>query len=980
MKPTLALHKLPLYNTGRLDDTEIIAAFAARRGVFDRIVADLAAEKDESRAQHHLLVGQRGMGKTMLLARIAAEIRTSELGERFIPLVFAEEQYAVDRLSKFWLNCLDSLADAQERIGSEEKAEAIDDIVQGLNARLHGAAKDDGPLANDALEAFLEACNTLHRRPVLLVDNLQLVFERISEQQQHALRETLMRPGCPVLVSATPTPPPDSPDQYGAAFYDHFKVHFLRPLEVEEMKALMLHLAEIVGRPDVRDRIQRHPRRLDVLRQLTGGNPRTTATLFFLYAEDFAPSVFGDLENLLDRVTPLYKARFEELSAQQQVIASAIANHWDPVSARTLADATGLAMTGVSPQLDRLEKTGFIEKVELFGQSATGFQIAERFFNVWFLMRSASRRQRREVEFLTRFIENFYEAKDRPRLAEQLLSERDLSPDRHMFAKALAATLDNKESAADLERHTQLDALRQKSAEAWKRIDEILDLSSLPQATLEFSDLREKLTSLVPSRSKVTADHFAEAILGDRKMFLDGSRGRLASRAAVLDTKEISSLMAAVEKQQKLDEIQYGKKATQWLKHRLARGLIRSPIDVEDWNRSFRLSDGVARVQIMVDSLPERLGKKLANDVLDIIRGQLAPSKGGPALKWYNWGYDLAKKLGSDLEAESAFRVATETDPTHASAWNGLGVMLAHNTTQNQFEEAEHAFRKAIEIDPSYSSAWNGLGNLLSTRPDRAREAEAAFRKAVETNPNHAAAWNGLGNLLRDDMGREDEAEAAYLESTKVDPYYSTPWNGLGNLYCDHLSRFNDAEEALSKCLMIGPNSEAPLHNLIFLRRDFLGRGAEARSMLVDISHLEDVDFHDTPALQQALFDAYEKDWNAVSISLGQALQCVERGFNSRTQDDWMRASAVILHLNYGGELLKLLDENGTKIRLRPWYEAIRALHLGDRGYLLNIAPEIRSIAERFYDQIELRLSKLPDSTRRRPVPKKKAKKQPRRK
>nr|MDP9122444.1 insulinase family protein [Acidobacteriota bacterium] len=45
-------------------------------------------------------------------------------------------------------------------------------------------------------------------------------------------------------------------------------------------------------------------------------NPRTVVTLFFLYAEDFSPSVFADLENLLDRVTPFDKARIEELVRQ----------------------------------------------------------------------------------------------------------------------------------------------------------------------------------------------------------------------------------------------------------------------------------------------------------------------------------------------------------------------------------------------------------------------------------------------------------------------------------------------------------------------------------------------------------------------------------------------------------------------------------------------------------------------------------------
>jgi hypothetical protein len=45
-------------------------------------------------------------------------------------------------------------------------------------------------------------------------------------------------------------------------------------------------------------------------------------------------------------------------------------------------------------------------------------------------------------------------------------------------------------------------------------------------------------------------------------------------------------------------------------------------------------------------------------------------------------------------------------------------------------------------------------------------------------------------------------------------------------------------------------------------------------------------------------------------------------------------------------------------------------LHLGDHRALHNIAPEIRTSAEIFYDGIERRLLKLPEKTRRRPLPK----------
>jgi hypothetical protein len=59
-----------------------------------------------------------------------------------------------------------------------------------------------------------------------------------------------------------------------------------------------------------------------------------------------------------------------------------------------------------------------------------------------------------------------------------------------------------------------------------------------------------------------------------------------------------------------------------------------------------------------------------------------------------------------------------------------------------------------------------------------------------------------------------------------------------------------------------------------------------------------------------------------------------------------------------------------TESHSSSWVEALRAHHLGDRRALQNIAPEIRTAAEIFYDGIESRLKKLPEKTRRRPLTK----------
>ena len=667
--------QLTLYNPARLKDTEIVAAFVARKAVFERVMADIAAEKPNSRAQHHLIVGQRGMGKSLLMARLAAELRMNmELSKRFVPLVFPEEQYAVDRLSKFWLNCLDSLADAAERKGDIAVSAHIDDVVRTLKMQPGGTAEKDEAPARAALDALLHATEGGGKRPVLLVDNLQLVFERIGSFQQHTLREVLMRPGSPILVGASPSPPPESQD-YGAAFYDHFKNHYLRPLSADEMRELMLKLAETTDRADVRDNVLAHPERLKALRDLTGGNPRTVVTLFFLYAEDFSPSVFADLENLLDRVTPLYKARIEELSEQQQVVVSAIADHWAPITARGLSETTALPMASISSQLDRLEKSGFVETVEIFGQTSAGFQIAERFFNIWFMMRSASRRQRREVEFLVRFIEGFYEAKDRPRLAQGLMSERDLSPDRYQLAKALAYTLDPNDKE-ELTRHAELDALRQKAAEARRKLEEVIDFTKLPPATLAFDELREKLMALIPANAEVAPEEFAKQVLGDLQMFIRGERERLAATQGILDHQKVKTVLESIAQGRLLNEQKYGKDSVNWFSNRLATGQLRSLADAEDWNRSFLRADEKGALQMMVDILPPSSGLQLPEVVRTRIRALVEPKINSPAGMWYWWAYILHVTLGLCSEAESAYRKAIEIDPQSAIPWINLGSLL----------------------------------------------------------------------------------------------------------------------------------------------------------------------------------------------------------------------------------------------------------------------------------------------------------------
>lgn len=394
------LRGVSLYNPHLHGKDELIFLFVVRQDLLRLLVEDLRATASGKTPQHHLILGHRGMGKTMLLRRLSFAIEEDDvLGPGWVPLTFPEEQYNIANLSDFWLNCTDALSDWLETHGRGVEAEELDEKAESLRPLFEERR------AREALALLAGTAKRIGRRLVLLVDNVDLVFERIKDQEW-MLREALSSEPTIVLLGAS-SRAVESSFAYDQAFYDFFQIHELEGLSLEETRKLLVHYSEVWGPPEVRRIAEEEPARIQVLHTLTGGNPRTVILLFSVLASGVEGDVRTDLERLLDQCTPLYKARFEELSAQAQQVVHSLAVHWDPISAGELAELLAMDVNAVSSHLARLVKQGVVEKVEYYPESKAGFQIAERFFNIWYLMR-ASRRVRRRLVWLVEFLRMFY--------------------------------------------------------------------------------------------------------------------------------------------------------------------------------------------------------------------------------------------------------------------------------------------------------------------------------------------------------------------------------------------------------------------------------------------------------------------------------------------------------------------------------------------------------------------------------------------
>jgi tetratricopeptide (TPR) repeat protein len=943
-----SLHGVAVYNPDLLSKTELISYFVARRPLLDRLLGDL---RREATPQHRLIIGQRGMGKTTLLRRLRYGIEDDpELSRRWLPLTFPEEQYDVVRLSDLYLNCIDALGDTLEEMGRHAEAEALDGAVEALPDRA------EPERARQALEILLGAARRLDRGLVLLIDNIELVFERLKEHQW-TLRELLSVEQRLLLVGASASML-EATYVYKEPFYDFFLVHELKGLNEGEMRDVLRNLAQLGKTPAVERVLDEDPARIRTLHVLSGGNPRTLVLLYGVLAQGTEGDVRSDLERLLDQCTPLYKARFEALPAQMQQIVDAMAIHWDPISAGELAAQVRLEAKAVSSQLNRLADQGLIEKVEYHPAGKLGYQVAERFFNIWYLMR-ASRRVRRRLVWLVEFLKLFYGREHlAPHARRHLRAETGADANsrvRHAeYSLALAEAVEER----PLRRALESTAMRVLTVdrELREKLSQIIDLEGIDAELKPLVDKHRAAAELqeVVAAAEVRWEgwdpkRFGE-LLGGVVLLSPAQKLQIARSLANWDQFQIEQFEKICSEEMK----GWGKVISAFdrekLRHALLSGFMSELEDV----------DGAETAAVVLDApgLPAIALSRLLESRVDIQRIEsLRTALGGcfSCGPWYTYGNLLQDHLGRFEEAEKAYRRAIELGPAFAYPWNGLGNLLKNHL--GRFEEAEGAYRKAIELDPGAAYPWNNLGNLLKDYLGQLEEAEEAYRKAIELDPALAFSWNNLGNLLKGYPGRLEEAEEAYRRAIELDPTFAFYWDNLGNLLQHHLARLEEAEEAYRKAIELEPTYAYFWSSLAWLRYTRGKVDEETESAACKAVELDPTDLDSAHTLATIL--AYRDNWPEAEPLARRFLIEGSPEFHQTTWPDLLLFFREAARTGHAPDAVRMLDDLGFGERWRPLREALAAISAGTRAYLRRIAPEVRQPAEQLL--LDLGAESLPD-------------------
>jgi tetratricopeptide (TPR) repeat protein len=692
----LSISQIGLYNSQRLSDEAIEGLFVARKKLFSFLLNKVVNEKPTSIPQHYLIIAQRGMGKSTILKRIEVELRKPSYNKQFVPLIFAEEQYNLRNLSEFWLNSLDALADTLEIEKSNDVAE-IDLKIKEL-----GGINNQDEVAKSAFQFLIDYSEKSKRRPVLLVDNMSFLFDRLDKPEQHQLRAWLMQNGAPIVVGASAIVIEETFD-YGAPFYDAFQIEYLKKLSFDELLEILTNLASITDSNEVLLSIHKELPRLKTLHTLTGGNPRTATMLFRLIVRGFTKELNDDLEALLDEITPLYKARFEELSAQMQIIVDAIALHWDPITIEQLRNETRFENNQLSPQLKRLIEVGWIEKIGAYKAKGGAYQISERFFNIWFLMRRSSRRQKKELYCLSKFLQAFY-GDELEKVARKRLGHINEGQNHIAYDLALSLVVKDPEVKYGLKE----------------------------RSNAELEKLAEKDPS-IKERFSIQKD----SDLDEKSFYLE-------VKIKLLDILKIDETKADIWFE--LGWL-YNHKLNDFFK---AESAYRNAINYSQKNIDYWIE--LASLY-MFDLKKYQEADSSFKTALNINPNNIIALSGLAYLNHASFAnYKKAEEYY--LKAISLSKSGLEI----------LYTLLAKLYTEHFFDylKAESYFLKSIKIDEKNSIVWNELGHLYHNNLFRYEDAEKAYLNSIKFNHEDLISKHNLIFLYRDSMNRITDAQQLF--------------------------------------------------------------------------------------------------------------------------------------------------------------------------------------------------------------------------
>ena len=478
-------HLIPVFNTQRTRDEDILALSTGRDKEFDRIMGAIARSRKAvpGKVQHVALYGSRGFGKSFMTRRV--EIAARALDPAPGPLLYIllpEEMHNLQRSPHAFLT---TLAAAVRHQGAQDDAAYQEAMFQwpqkDKDAALWAAAEEELEAAveqalsgRDSSDDGRDAGRGL---VVFVVENFDILLATLFKDKaaEQRLRLWLDRDDGRCMLFATATGTVDM--EYDRPLFKAFETVRLSPWSPEDCMAYFERRRAIDGRAPLTASQKAKAR---AIADFIGGTPRLAALLADVLETEDALTVAEAMDALADRLAEYYRKRIEDLSPLARGLFDALVRGGEPASQTALAERVGAdAQSTIARVMQDLQRADIIRGAPAPKTREKLYKVTDRVFAHYYRLRQGSRAaQETPLATILDFLESFYTPDEmRDQMAKAMEARRPA--DARVFSELMGLELDGgrnhyRKNFADRSRF-YLAALSEDDAAAFRTLVELIE-------------------------------------------------------------------------------------------------------------------------------------------------------------------------------------------------------------------------------------------------------------------------------------------------------------------------------------------------------------------------------------------------------------------------------------------------------------------------------------------------------------------------
>src|ERR1700678_1594489 len=653
------------FNPSALPSGLIEGTFVQREALAARLVEIF--ERSALRESKHnvLLVGPRGIGKSHLVSLVYHRLRAKKaLDDKLRIAYLKEDEWGINSFLDLLVRTL--------RVAFEEISLELPDSLNDLSAMSRAQAEDH---VWNCLKQMLET-----RTLLLIVENLDVIFEKIGEEGQRQLR-ALMQTYPQWAVLATTPALSSAISRQVSPFYGFFEVIHLQPLSFEEAVALLQRLAHWNHDERTASFLESAAGRARVraVRHLAGGNHRIFVLFYDFLSKSESEELVVPLLKTIDALTPYYQSQMTKLSPLQQKIVNFLCENRKPATVTAIAKNCFTSHQTTANQLKQLLSHRYV-RVDRVGRESF-YELAEPLLRICVEVKTHCERP---LDLLVDFMRYWF---SREELEHKLSSTKEFDYGKAYFAAAL-----KEYDAGDAHVHLSPE-IASLCAIVTRRDGSIEELRIHAQELAELSRIAEDWS------------HYARAMV-----FL-GRGGEIISTLKTILTQDPQN----IETLRNLAWATYSTgsvgRAMEWLDRAID---LNPTLGILFLDRGHFLNEMGRRQDALEafgqasrsDTLLQPMAALAKADVLlDMEQFESARETIFPFLKlgkrlpgiFFSYGASLAYE-GKTQEALDYFEKTIDVLKNHAGAWGNKGIVLCK---LEKYEEALKALDRSLALDPN---------------------------------------------------------------------------------------------------------------------------------------------------------------------------------------------------------------------------------------------------------------------------------------